>query len=91
MRAFPLDSNLLICLCPGMALVDDLCVNLRDRKAGGRERVKGGGDHGNGITLPDHQEGTNSPGAKGLLCLQRYHKGGGRAAHSVITAVILKP
>lgn len=53
----------------------DLCVNLRDRQEGGRERVKGGDDHGNGITLPDHHKRKNSPGAKGLLCLQRYNKG----------------
>lgn len=64
---------------------------LRSRKEGGRERVKGGDDHGNGITLPDHHERTNSPGAKGLSCLLRYNKEGGRATHSVITAVILKP
>lgn len=71
--------------------MDDLCVNLRDRKEGRGGRVKGGDDHGNGITLPDHQERTNSPGAKGLPCLQRYSKGGGRAAHGVITAVNLQP
>lgn len=63
-------------------LACDLCVNLKERKGGGgemhaREIVKGGDDHVNGVTLLDHHERTNSPGVKGLPCLQRSNKGEG--------------
>lgn len=78
--------------------VCDLCLNLKDRKREEGERckretamVKGGDDPVNGVTLPDPHRRTNSPRAKGLLCLQRSNKGEGWATHSVIIAVIFKP
>ena len=38
----------------------------RGRNAREREMVKEGDDHVNGVTLLEHHERTNSPGAKGL-------------------------
>lgn len=79
-------------------LVCNPCVSLKE--GGGIEMQeteigrcfrKGGDDPVNGVTLPDHAERTNSPEAKGLLCLQRSNKGEGWPTHSVIIAVIFKP